>query len=239
MAITWGCNDPKYKKGRVCWIDPSGNEQCIFSNNLPLGYEITTVPQHCPTLRLKMRYARAVIQTSGNSCSLTGWTPFTQNLPSTAPYPIWNLRLRINLSPEPWIPFTFEGGIEHWGFKSGSVECGNHMGTRTRSYIVYADSNLGTNIVLISTSGSGFSVDGFEPANANDPLANACSTHAIKIYDGNQDLIYQKTYDSPPEFSRFICEPEEECPPGTCEVECHGKICCYNEQGISIKSFTR
>ena len=60
---------------------------------------------------------------------------------------------------------------------------------------------------------------------------------AFKVFDAQGNVVYQRTED--------VCpiawdEPlQEKCPPGTCEVECHGKICCYDSNGISIKSFTR
>lgn len=34
-------------------------------------------------------------------------------------------------------------------------------------------------------------------------------------------------------------EEVPECPPGTCPVDCHGKVCCYNSQGISVYSYLK
>lgn len=38
-----------------------------------------------------------------------------------------------------------------------------------------------------------------------------------------------------PEY-QVICNCNEECPPGTCEVRCGDKICCYGDDGVSQKS---
>jgi hypothetical protein len=39
----------------------------------------------------------------------------------------------------------------------------------------------------------------------------------------------------PPEFE-VICDCQcQTCPDGTCPIECHGHICCYNDYGVSIK----
>lgn len=35
------------------------------------------------------------------------------------------------------------------------------------------------------------------------------------------------------------CDPDEECPPNTCAVDCGDHICCYNSEGISIKSIKK
>ena len=40
----------------------------------------------------------------------------------------------------------------------------------------------------------------------------------------------------PPEY-QVICNCDcESCPDGTCAVECDGQICCYDTDGIAIKS---
>ena len=67
-----------------------------------------------------------------------------------------------------------------------------------------------------------------------DSVVEEC---AFKIFDALGNVVYQRTEDVCP--IAWEEDIQEECPPGTCEVECHGKICCYNSQGISIKSFTR
>jgi hypothetical protein len=41
----------------------------------------------------------------------------------------------------------------------------------------------------------------------------------------------------PPPSYEVICDDCcEKCPAGTCAIECGGQICCYNSQGISVKS---
>lgn len=44
---------------------------------------------------------------------------------------------------------------------------------------------------------------------------------------------------SPPPQYEVICQEAEECPPGTCAVECNGHICCYDKNGISVFSFSK
>lgn len=38
-----------------------------------------------------------------------------------------------------------------------------------------------------------------------------------------------------PEYE-VICNCDEKCPPGTCEIQCGNVICCYNDEGIAVKS---
>ena len=35
---------------------------------------------------------------------------------------------------------------------------------------------------------------------------------------------------------KVTCLSEQECPAGTCEVSCSGHRCCYNSQGVSVKT---
>lgn len=44
---------------------------------------------------------------------------------------------------------------------------------------------------------------------------------------------------TPPPEVEVVCLPPEKCPPGTCTVECNGVICCYDKNGISVKSFPK
>ena len=42
----------------------------------------------------------------------------------------------------------------------------------------------------------------------------------------------------PPPYFEVVCDTKE-CPPNTCAVDCGDHICCYNSEGISIKSIKK
>ena len=43
----------------------------------------------------------------------------------------------------------------------------------------------------------------------------------------------------PPPQVDVICLPPDKCPPGTCEVQCGARTCCYDNNGISVFSFLK
>ncbi|WP_036488034.1 hypothetical protein [Myxosarcina sp. GI1] len=60
---------------------------------------------------------------------------------------------------------------------------------------------------------------------------------AIKYLDARYIAQICSPPTLPPPSYEVICNCDscESCPDGTCPVECGGKICCYNDLGVSIK----
>ena len=69
------------------------------------------------------------------------------------------------------------------------------------------------------------------PKSCLDGLPLEC---VFTIYSGGEK-VYSRTEKKCPE----VWEEYQECPKGTCAVNCHGKVCCYNSQGISVHSYLK
>jgi hypothetical protein len=62
------------------------------------------------------------------------------------------------------------------------------------------------------------------------PAGSGC---VLKISD-NRGAIFQQTFTDTCPVVKVECS-NDVCPPGTCEVLCHGHKCCYNAQGNVVK----
>ena len=71
------------------------------------------------------------------------------------------------------------------------------------------------------------------------PVTDSVRTTQIKLGD-----TVVKSLSSPSGCNLYPkvvldCEAAKKCPPDTCEVDCRGHVCCFNEQGIAVYQFVR
>ncbi len=59
----------------------------------------------------------------------------------------------------------------------------------------------------------------------------------VNIYD-SRGFVFSKTFDTTCPNITYICQANE-CPPGTCEVDCGDHICCYDNRGIAIQTIAK
>lgn len=71
------------------------------------------------------------------------------------------------------------------------------------------------------------------------PNADCVPKCSLKFFKLGQ-VVLEKEYDECPQVE-VICadEEQEECPPNTCSLDCGSHICCYNSQGIAVKSISK
>lgn len=59
--------------------------------------------------------------------------------------------------------------------------------------------------------------------------------YKLRITDTTGE-IFNKEFEEEPDVK---VECSEECPAGTCEVDCGDRYCCYNSEGIAVKSIKK
>jgi hypothetical protein len=83
------------------------------------------------------------------------------------------------------------------------------------------------------------------PLSKLEILAQENPSNALTFYYvlDLKDILYSTQYFSdlgcPPPIYSYTCKEGNECPEGTCKVDCGDVYCCYNNQGISVFSFDK
>lgn len=94
-----------------------------------------------------------------------------------------------------------------------------------------------TNTACRNTTGFGY---GFNLIVTNivrvDGQPDDCGNCILTISKNGQ-TVYQRSEPVCPIVEHF-CDANQ-CPAGTCEVECNGTVCCYDSNGISVYSFQK
>jgi hypothetical protein len=156
-----------YKGGYLEYQYLGEAKQSIPSLGRELTYEFVPIKKQCPGITYKLIYERANISNG----TLTGWTRFEAQLPSTisSDAPFTNVRLNVSGTPVSYIN-AYEYPY-HWAFQQNGLE---PKGTRTRTYQVLIDSATQTNQLILNSSTSGISIVDFVPTNPNSVCLDDC-----------------------------------------------------------------
>lgn len=113
-------------------------------------------------------------------------------------------------------------------FRGHTFAIANELGEQTVGTADAGDLPRGTLPPVITPE----RIDG-QPDNCGNPPAK--NKYKFTVTDATQ-TIYSRSANVCP-IVDIKCG--ESCPPGTCECDCRNVICCYNNNGILVKSFAK
>lgn len=218
------CENAQWAK--VHWVDVSGNKGSFYTEHLPVSYELVTHPPpftggQQPNIQYKIQYKQAQVLTNGTV--QTFGAPFETTLGSNAnKAPFSNLRMYFD-------------NVEQFGTINGYMGFAKSIAASNGQVSLTMNTINAQNVRALLLSGArGIAEIKFVPVTGSPlPNDNPPSTCDLKITDV-RGLIYQKAFDNACPTVSVECS-DDTCPPGTCEVDCHGHKCCYNAQGNVVK----
>jgi hypothetical protein len=217
------CENAQWAK--VHWVDVSGNKGSFYTEHLPVFYELVSngfIGGQCPNVQYKV-----VIEGIG-ATTHSGWQA-------------WGCGVTVQ-----WRSVAVTGKIKGIIEKSGNLIWiqYTHPSLGDAEKIFAIDNNQSHQVrwfpYCFKTSAPYFVLQGsakiiniIRVDGLPDNCGNLPAPCDLKITD-SRGLIYQKAFDNACPTVTVECS-DERCPPGTCEVDCHGHKCCYNAQGNVVK----
>lgn len=189
----------------------------------------------CPGTSYRLWYQRAII----SSGTFQGWRGVETkglNSQTLADLPFRGLVLLVSGERVFYRdPFNY---LYHWDYRGRGLEPKSQsaqsyrvevIGASGASHFIYGNKINGLRVLRLYPDGGVINC----PGDNNEPTVN-CD---LKITDTRGEIFNKTFEDNCPEIE-VICD-RESCPQNTCSVDCGNHICCYNSQGIVVKSIRK